>query len=152
MLATQQMVSRGISILLCLSVLVGTCLGFNGTVYHVDENGHRTFAMPHLLHAHLHAQGTDHAAHDLSVEAEHSHVHEFLGSANQLAASRKVERRSAWALSDDGLASADDTPVHFAFPLVTAPSIVGVLRQAGQPPGLAARIERTSLRTIVMLV
>jgi hypothetical protein len=146
------MMSRGISILVCLSVLVGACLGFNGTVYHVDENGHPKFAMPHLLHAHFHARGTDHAAHDLSVEADHSHVHELLGSANQLAASRKVERRSAGTLADDGLASADDTPVFFACPLVSAPSIVSVHRQAGQPPGLAARTERTSLRTIIMLV
>jgi hypothetical protein len=147
------LISRSISIFLCLSILLGVCLSSsNGVVLHVDEHGHVSIELPHLLHAHLHSQGADHEAHDFSMEADHSHLHDLLDTTKHItAASRQVDRRGTLS-SAEGHPAADQAPIAFASPLLLEPSLVSVLRQSGQPPGPAARTERASLRAIILIV
>ena len=113
------MVLRGVSILVCLSIVFGGCLGLSSCmIVHVDDAGHLTMELPHLLHAHAGADGADHAAHDLNVEAEHSDLHDLLGHADHLiSASRKVERRKAMLLAGDAAEGPDQPLVAFAAPV-----------------------------------
>lgn len=147
------MTSRTVSSLLCISILLGGCLGVsNGAVLHVHADGHLAIELPHLLHAHLHGKEADHEARDLSMQCDHSHVHELLHAVKHITAgSRKFDRRGTSPCADKH-PSAGQAPVAFASPLVLEPSLVSVLRQSAQPPGLAARTERASLRAIVLLV
>lgn len=147
------MVMRGVSILLCLSILAGTSLGFsNCVVVHVDEDGHSTVAWPHLLHAHLHDHA-DHHANDLGINAEHADLHDHLGAIQHLASiSRKIERRGAIAQPDDCCPDLNEPYLAFAAPVRLQPSLIGVLGHSPRQSIFAARTERASLRAIVLLM
>ena len=147
------MVLRGVSILVCLSIVFGGCLGLSSCmIVHVDDAGHLSMELPHLLHAHAGADGADHAAHDLNVKGEHSDLHDLLGHAEHLiSASRKVERRKMAAPAGNDGEDADQPLIAFAAPVSMEPSLISLTRQSGQPPGLAARTARTSLRATILL-
>ena len=153
-LLSAKMIMRGVSILLCLSVLAGASLGSsNCMVIHVDEDGHSTVAWPHLLHAHLHAEHADNRADDLGINAEHTDLHDHLGAIQNLASVlRKIERRGAIAQPDDCCPNLNQPSLAFAAPIWPQPSLIGVLGHAPRQPSLAARTERASLRAIVLLV
>lgn len=148
------MVIRGVSILLCLSVLAGGSLGSsNCVIIHVSDDGHSAVAWPHLLHAHLHTERTDHYAHELAIGDGHTDLHDHLGAIQHLASiSRKVERRGAIAQPDDCYPTFDQASLTFAAPICPGPSLVGILGHAPRQPSLAARAERASLRAIVLIV
>jgi hypothetical protein len=142
-----------ITIFLCLSVFTGGVLGVsNGMVLHVDQEGHLSIGIPHLLHAHLHAEDADHGLHDMSSDADHCHLHDLIGAIQHAtSASRKTECGGLIQVADHSDTISDAALLAFEAPMVLERSLVAVMTDSGPPRAIAERVQRASLRAIILL-
>jgi hypothetical protein len=135
-------------------VFAGGSLGTsNGRVLCVDSAGHLALELPHLRHAHSHAEGADHAAHDFGEDADHADLHALIASCVDSSMMIQTMERSSFGLSANHHYLVGFNLCPPACPASGCqPSPVG--RGSGAPTfrGSTAHPELAPLRSVILLV